>query len=178
MNYSVATMYNAIAKENRNKKSFKSNQIHKEIASILTVSMFVHLVMVISKEKHGEDAALGDHLFFQSAGRTWDLLTWNSSKNKKTRPMTAPLAAVKSWCLAKGEARSQHSQESLPEPQHRAGTGTRLGFISDAALLYSCFCPMVQHGSSALHFSCVPCFCLELSADRARICPETTLHHS
>lgn len=58
--------------------------------------MFAHLVMVILKEKQGDDAALGDHLFFQSAGETWDLLTWNSSKNKKTRQMTAPLAAVKS----------------------------------------------------------------------------------
>lgn len=47
--------------------------------------MFVHLVMVMLKEKQGDDAALRDHLFFQSAGRTWDLLTWNSSENKKNK---------------------------------------------------------------------------------------------
>lgn len=48
------------------------------------VSMFVHLMMVILKEEQGDDAAAGECLFFfQSAGRTWDLLTWNSSKTKK-----------------------------------------------------------------------------------------------
>jgi len=45
--------------------------------------MFVDVMMVILKQKQVDNAALGNHLFFQSAGMTWDLLTWNSSKNKK-----------------------------------------------------------------------------------------------
>lgn len=149
LNYLVTTMYTSILKENRNtKKSFKSNQLHKEIVSIWTVSMFVHLVMVILKGKQGDDDALRDHLFFQSAGRTWDLLTWNSSENKKTRPMTVPLAAVKSWCFREGGDQESAHTSKLARATAKTSDGHTFGVHLRPALLYSCFCHVVQHGFS------------------------------
>lgn len=116
-------MHNPSPGESRKEKTFRSDQLKKETVSIWTVSMFVHLVIVILKEKQGEDTALGDHLFFQSTGKTWDLLTWNSSKNEKQVQRQCPWQQLKADVSGKGEARTQHTPVSLPEPQHHRQQG-------------------------------------------------------
>lgn len=147
-------MHNPIPRESRNRKSFKSDWLKKETISIWTVSMFVHLMMVILKEKQGDDAAL-DHLFFQSAGRTWDLLTWNSSKNEKQVQWQCPWQQLKADVSGKGEARSQYTPESLPEPQrHR-----RQGWIWASSQMLPC-CT----AASAVWYSTISLSCIGLCA--------------
>lgn len=88
---------------------------------------------------------------------------------------------LRQWLKAdvsrKGETRSHHTQVSLPEPQHKPVMGTHLGFISDAALLYSSFLAYWTAWFLYPAFNCVPCFCLEPSADWGRTCPEMRLPH-
>lgn len=57
--------------------------------------------------------------FFQSAGRTWDLLTWNSSETEKQVQWQCLWQRLKADVLGKGEAGSQHAPVRLPEPRHR-----------------------------------------------------------
>lgn len=57
---------------------------------------------------------LGEHLFFQSAGRTWDLLTWNDSKNNKLVQRQCPwqwLKADVSEAGGRTEACQTHSTD-------------------------------------------------------------------
>lgn len=87
------------------------------------VSMFVHLMMVILKEKQQENAALGDHVFFQSTGRIWDLLTWNSSKSEKQVQWQCPWQRLKADVFGGGGGQEPAHTTGLPEPQHRRQHG-------------------------------------------------------
>ncbi|KAM7131004.1 uncharacterized protein J5F26_000056 isoform 1-T2 [Ciconia maguari] len=72
-------------------------------------------------------------------------------QERKTSPMTVPLAAAKRRCFGEGGGQKPAHTSELARATAPPATGVGLGFISDVTLVYSCFCHMVQHDFSNPH---------------------------
>lgn len=149
-------MYTSIARENRNKKAFKVASYTKklyqyELLQCLFTWWWLHW------RKNKETIPFWETIYFfrvpEEHGIYWP---GTAARTKKQGQWQRLWQQLKADVSGKGEIRSQHTQVVLPEPQHKTVMGTHLGFISDAALLYSCLCRMVQHGFSSLHLIVCP----------------------
>lgn len=150
-------MYASMVRANRYKKSIKATSYTKKLYQY-ELFQYLFTWWWLSWRKNKDTMTLWEAVIFSECWKNMGSidLEQQQEQKKKQGQWQCLWQQLKADVSGKGETRSQHTQISLPEPQHKPVTGTHLGFILDAALLYSHFCHIIQYGVSNLHLIVYP----------------------